>query len=280
MKTKEEKIKFVKELVYLKIDDIVPNKNQPRKIFDEENLDELASSISKNGLLQPISVRYNGSKYELVAGERRLRASKKIGLTHIPTIITNATEEKSAVIALIENIQRKDLNYIEEAESYMNILGLKSITQEQLANKIGKSQSTVANKLRLLKLTKEIRETLINNGLSERHARALLKIDNEKEQKSILNVVIQKGMNIKQTELYIEKVIEKNNASKRVTKRQKVTRVIKDIRLLTSTIDEAINFMNVSKEIAKYDVENDNGKYRIVIDVDLTAFDEKNTEVV
>ncbi len=185
---------------------IQPNTYQPRKYFDEQAIEELAQSIKTYGIIQPLSVReVENEKYELVAGERRFRAAKKIGLNEVPAIVINITDKDSAVIALLENLQREDLNFLEEAEAYQNLIKQHSYTQEQLAVEIGKKQSTIANKLRILKLDKEIRDMLIENKLTERHGRALLKLPNVEMQKSILKKVIEKSLNVKKTEELIER---------------------------------------------------------------------------
>jgi ParB family chromosome partitioning protein len=185
---------------------IVPNLYQPRKYFDDETIEELAQSIKMYGIIQPLSVRKMGEdSYELVAGERRLRAAKKLGLESVPVILVDITDKESAAIALLENLQREDLNYIEEAEAYYNLIQDHSYTQEQLADSIGKKQSTIANKLRLLKLSTSLRKILLDNKLTERHARALLKIHDEKLQLKIVDIVIKRKLNVKQTEEYIEK---------------------------------------------------------------------------
>lgn len=166
-----------KRVNYIPVDLILPNVYQPRKHFDEESLEELAQSINVHGVIQPLSVRKLGeNKYELVAGERRLKAAKKAGLTEVPAIIIDISDKESAAIALLENLQREDLNFLEEAEAYYNLIKDHSYTQEKLAEVIGKKQSTIANKIRLLKLDDEIRKILLDNDLTERHARALLKL--------------------------------------------------------------------------------------------------------
>jgi ParB family transcriptional regulator, chromosome partitioning protein len=194
-----------KNICYISPDLISPNIYQPRKHFIEETIDELAQSIKVYGIIQPLTVRkLGGDRYELVAGERRLRAAKKLGLSEVPTILIDITDKDSAAIALLENLQREDLNYIEEAEAYYNLIKDHSYTQDQLAEIIGKKQSTIANKIRLLKLDAEIRLTLLENKLTERHARALLKIPTLDLQKKILNVIISKSLNVKKAEELIE----------------------------------------------------------------------------
>jgi ParB family chromosome partitioning protein len=199
-----------KKISYISTELISPNIYQPRKYFNEEAIDELAQSIKIYGIIQPLTVRrLSADRYELVAGERRLRAAKKLGLIEVPAILTDITDKDSAAIALLENLQREDLNYIEEAEAYYNLIKDHSYTQEQLAETIGKKQSTIANKIRLLKLDSEIRVILFDNKLTERHARALLKLPTPELQKKVLNLVVAKSLNVKKTEELIEKELLK-----------------------------------------------------------------------
>lgn len=199
-----------KNIFYISPELISPNIYQPRKHFNEESIDELAQSIKIYGIIQPISIRKLGNEnYELVAGERRLRAAKKLGLEEVPAIIIDITDKDSAAIALLENLQREDLNFIEEAEAYHNLIKDHSYTQEQLAEVIGKKQSTIANKLRILKLDMETRNKLLENKLTERHARALLKLPTVELQKNILNLVISRNLTVIKTEQLIEQEILK-----------------------------------------------------------------------
>lgn len=250
------------EICYLPIDEIRPNPYQPRKIFDTDNLQELSESIRSYGVLQPISVRIvNGNSYELVAGERRLRASKMAGLTEIPAIIINAYDEDSAVLALIENLQRKDLNFIEEAEGYYNLINDHHMTQEKLAKMLGKSQSTIANKLRILKLDKEIKNKLIENDLTERHARALLRLPDEELQKKAIDTIIMKKMNVNETEKFIQGMIDKiTKTEEKKEDKKKMMRFYKDIRIFVNTIKQAVELMKKSGVKAEY-TQNDNGDY-------------------
>lgn len=204
-----------KNINYISTDIIFPNIYQPRKYFDEDAINELAESIKTYGIIQPLTVRKMGEDhYELVAGERRLRAAKKIGLSEVPTVLVDISEKDSAVIALLENLQREDLNYLEEAEAYYNLIKDHSYTQEKLAEIIGKKQSTIANKLRLLKLDQDVRKLLLENKLTERHARALLKIDDSSLQKKVLQVVIKRSLNVKATEDLIDRELLKASSKK------------------------------------------------------------------
>ena len=175
------------EVVLLYLDDIIPNRFQPREIFDEKALKELAISIKEHGVIQPIVVRPVGDRYEIIAGERRYKATTLAGLQTIPAIVTDLNDKDSAEVALIENVQRQDLTPIEEAISYKKILDMGYLTQDNLAEKLGKNQSTVANKLRLLNLDEEVQEALLNEKISERHARSLLKLSNSEDQVTLLN---------------------------------------------------------------------------------------------
>lgn len=196
-----------KEVVMVRLSDIIPNRFQPRLTFDEEALNELANSIKEHGIIQPLILRDLGSKYEIIAGERRYKASTLAGLTEVPAIVGSMDDQTSAELALIENIQRKDLSAIEEAKSYKKILDMGNFTQEELAKRMGKGQSTIANKMRLLALTNEVQVALMNNLISERHARCLLQIKDESKQKEVLNKIITERMNVRDTDEYIKNML-------------------------------------------------------------------------
>lgn len=235
------------EVEYIPVDMIFPNPYQPRKNFSDSSLEELKNSIMMYGVLQPISVRkINEERYELIAGERRLRASKLAGMDVIPAVVLKADEVDSAIIALIENLQREDLDFLEEAEGYQNLLTNYNFTQEELAQKIGKSQSTIANKIRLLKLSPDILKIIKENNLTERHARALLRVHDEKIQFKILQQVIKKKLNVKETEELINKVLDSLENKEKIEKKRKLTRVLKDVRIYINTIKQAVNLMNKS----------------------------------
>ena len=195
------------------IDYIIPNRFQPRLTFDEKSLNELASSIKEHGIIQPLVLRRLGDKYEIIAGERRYKAAQLAGLTEVPAIISNIDDNKSAEIALVENVQRRNLNSLEEAKSYKKILDKEGLTQDELAKKIGVSQSTIANKLRLLNLTSEAQDALMNDKISERHARSLLSVIDPEKQKALLNKVISERLTVRQLDDEIKK--ESNPASER-----------------------------------------------------------------
>ncbi len=243
------------EIFFIAPENILPNIYQPRKHFDDDAIDELAQSIKAYGIIQPLSVRKMGeNSYELVAGERRLRAARKIGMEVVPAIVVDITDKESAAIALLENLQREDLNYIEEAEAYYNLIKEHSYTQEQLAETIGKKQSTIANKLRLLKLTEEVRKTLLENKLTERHARALLKIADEDKQVKILKIIVDKKLNVKDTERLIEKEVNKEQLAEIALDGKKRIKGIFASKVYINTIKQVfdkygINAMYKSKEL-------------------------------
>ncbi len=259
---KQEKKDDLKNITYVGIDYIRPNPSQPRKQFNKFALEELCESIKQYGVLQPINVRkISHSTYELVAGERRLRAATMAGLKEIPAIIINVDDNDSAVMALIENLQREDLSYMEEAEGYSNLINEHGFTQEELAQKIGKSQSTIANKIRLLKLSPLVKKILADNNLTERHARALLKLHDEQLQLKVLKLVCERGLNVKKTEELVEKAIDKFSRDIRQKPAdRKMTKAIKDVRIFVNTIKQAIDIMKQSGVNAKA-AQIDRGDY-------------------
>lgn len=199
-----------KLVLNLSLDDILPNRFQPRIKFDEEAITELSESIKEHGVIQPIIVREIGNKYEIIAGERRYKASVMAGKNTIPAIVNNLDDKKSAEIALIENVQRQDLTPIEEAVSYKKILDMGYLTQEELAGKIDKKQSTVSNKLRLLNLADEVQEALLNEEISERHARSLLKLSSPRDQIKMLNKIIEERLTVRKTDVEIKKILDES----------------------------------------------------------------------
>ena len=201
-----------KEIKILNLDDILPNRFQPRIQFSDKNISELAESIKEHGVIQPIVVRRISDKYEIIAGERRYKASILAGKTTIPAIITDLDDKNSAEIALIENVQRQDLTPIEEAVSYKKILDMGYINQTELAEKLGKTQSTIANKLRLLNLNDEVQEALLDGKISERHARSLLKL-NEKNQVNMLSRIINERLTVRKTDEEVDKLFNSENES-------------------------------------------------------------------
>lgn len=204
-----------KNVKLISIEEIVPNRFQPRQIFGEKELNELADSIKEHGIIQPLIVRPLGDKYEIIAGERRYKAASIAGLYNVPVIVLEKDDNESAELAIIENIQRKDLTPIEEAKSYQKLLN-RGLTQEEIAKKLGIAQPTVANKLRLLSLPDEVQEALLNTRISERHARALLKLENVSDQLNLLNRIINEKLNVKQTEEEINKILGIFNVEEKI----------------------------------------------------------------
>lgn len=196
-----------KEIIEVSLDDIIPNRFQPRLSFDEDALNELAKSIRQHGIIQPLVLRKVGTKYEIIAGERRYKASYIAGLTKVPAIIIDLNDNESAEVAIVENIQRKNLSPIEEAKSYKKLLDRGYLTQDELASRMGKTQGAISNKLRLLNLSTDVQDALLNNKISERHARSLLKIENEDEQVEILNRIMNERLNVRETENLINSYV-------------------------------------------------------------------------
>ena len=256
------------QLTVLNINDILPNRFQPRIRFDEEKLEELAESIGKYGVIQPIVVRPVSNKYEIIAGERRYKASKLANKSTIPAIIVNLSDKDSEEIALLENIQRQQLSPIEEAVSYKRILDMGYITQEELAKKIGKAQSTIANKIRLLNLDDEVQNYLLNNKISERHARSLLRIPDKEKQVEMLHRIVEERLTVKQTDREIEKLKEKTQINNRPAKSE-------TINIKKST--EKVNNMPVSEEIESlFDEEKKGGN---IMDIDKIMREAKDINV-
>lgn len=246
-----------KNIIYIPVDKIIPNAYQPRKYFDEEALKELSQSIKAYGVIQPISVRkLQEEKYELIAGERRLRAAKLAELKEIPSIVVDISDKDSAAIALLENLQRQDLNFLEEAEAYYSLIKKHSYTQEQLAKVIGKKQSTIANKLRLLKLELDIRKILLENNLTERHARALLKLPSKSLKKKILKQVVDKSLNVKKTEELIKKELEKLNNKDVASDGKKRIKGIFSPRVYMNTIKQVFDKYGISANYRSKELED------------------------
>lgn len=229
-----------RRVLYLPIESVHPNPAQPRRYFEQEALQELSQSIRHYGILQPLSVRRKGGSYELVAGERRLRAAKMAGLREVPCLLLRSDEEESSLLALIENLQRRDLHYFEEAAAIAGLISAYGLSQEQAAEKLGKSQSAVANKLRLLRLSQECAAILCENNLSERHARALLRLSDEQQQLSALHNIVEKGYNVMQTEEYIEKLLNENAV---FTPQNRPAYIIKDVRIFLNSIARQLDIM-------------------------------------
>lgn len=225
---------------YIPLGRIRPNPQQPRRSFDEEGLAELAASIRSCGILQPLTVRRAGEGYELVAGERRLRAARIAGLQEVPCLVAQVGEEDSALLALMENLQRRDLDCWEEAQAIARLISRYGLSQEEAARRLGRAQPTVANKLRLLRLPEDVRALLRENGLTERHARALLRLQDPEVQRRAAGDMVRRGMNVAQAEAYVEKLLQ----SAQVTPpRGRSTYIIKDVRLFLNSVDRGLHLM-------------------------------------
>ncbi|MBU7594132.1 nucleoid occlusion protein [Metabacillus halosaccharovorans] len=227
------------EVKKIQIKDIVPNRFQPRTVFSDEKIEELALTIRTHGIIQPIVVREVDGKFELIAGERRWRAVQTLGWDVIPAIVKDFNDTETASVALIENLQREELSSIEEAVAYAKLLELHNLTQEALAQRLGKGQSTIANKLRLLKLPEEVQDALLKKSITERHARALIPLKNPELQNTLLEEIIQKQLNVKQTEDRVVKLLEKNNVKPK-PRRKAFSR---DTRIAMNTIRQSLTMV-------------------------------------
>jgi ParB family chromosome partitioning protein len=258
------------KVLYLPVADISPNPMQPRRFFEPSSLAELSESIKQYGILQPLNVRKSGKFYELIAGERRLRAARLAGLSMVPCLLNDVDPELSSLIAMVENLQRKDLDYIDEAEGIARLIKAYGLSQEEAARKLGKAQSSVANKLRLLKLAPELLYVLRENGLSERHARALLRLDTNEERIAVLRRVIDDKLTVAKTETLVEeyitlgkepdkeeppaeleelRVIEFSHVAEAIRKRKVV---VKDVRIFLNTIAKCYDTMKAAGIGAEY----------------------------
>lgn len=251
------------EVKQIPVQDIIPSPYQPRTIFDEDRIGELLQTIKTHGVIQPIVVRMRNGGYEIIAGERRWRAVKKLGLETIPAIIRDFNDAQAASIALIENLQREGLTAIEEAVAYQKLMELHQLTQESLAQRLGKSQSTIANKIRLLQLPEPVKQALMDRKITERHARALLSLDNEEWQMKVLAEVIEKELNVKQTEARIhfyKEVVGKPKKKKRIS-------FSKDVRLALNTIRQSVDMISSSGMNVKTDERDFDDHYEITISI-------------
>lgn len=255
---------FIKKTTEIAISMIKTNSEQPRQVFGEEQLLELRDSIKEFGVLQPLILkRVSNGEYLLIAGERRLRASIMAGLDKVPAVIKEASEEEISMIALVENIQRENLGYIEEARAYKNIMEKYNINQLTLSEKLGKNQSTISNKIRLLSLPEDIQNILVENKLTERHARALLKIENDNIRKIIISKVLKHGFNVKQT----EKLVEDYLAQKETREREKNKVKHISYKLYLNTLRRTFNDMELNEKGATFQQEDVGSDLRITITI-------------
>ncbi len=235
------KEKVVAKVIQVEVSKIEPNPYQPRREFDD--IEALAQSIQQNGILQPLTVRRVEDRFQLVAGERRLRAAKMLGMELVPCIPVTITERNSAVMALIENIQRRDLSFFDEAEAIAKLIDFYGMTQEDAAIKLGKSQPSIANKLRLLKLDEEVRNKVSEYGLTERHARVLLRLECKGEQLDTVEDFYNKGLNVERAEKYVEAILQRKKDFASLKKRSVV---FKDVRLFVNTLNKAVEMMKAA----------------------------------
>ncbi len=254
------------EIVQLRVADIVPNAFQPRTEFDEEKIQELAQTFQTHGIIQPIVVRKkDGEQYEVIAGERRLRAAKLLEWETISAIIRDLTDTETASIALIENIQREELSVIEEAQAYQKLIELHELTQEALAQRLGKSQSTVANRLRLLGLPEEIQRGLIDKQITERHARALMKLKEVDIQLDFFQKILDGQLTVRETDELVKEFLERNDQPKKVRNKPKF--ISKDIRIATNTIRRSLKMISDTGIKVESEEEELEDYYQITIRV-------------
>lgn len=233
---KQQRVKSTAEIYNIPQAMIVPNPNQPRKRFDYDELENLAQSIRENGILQPITVRKReDKKYELVSGERRLRAARLVGMVKIPSIVINIDDKNSAMFSIIENLQRQSLNFFEEAEAIEKLVGEYTMSREEVAQKLGLAPSTVSNKLRILRLPEEMRFELARAGLTESHARALLMLEDDNQRARALSIIVDRHLNVAESERMINQMINRNNRSRNPL------RGIRDVRLFINTLNHAVD---------------------------------------
>ena len=271
------------KVVTVELDKIAPNPYQPRRAFEEDKIEELSQSIQTYGLLQPVIVRKTGrDAYQLVVGERRVIACRRLGMTKIQAVIKELSDNAVATIALIENLQRENLDFIEEARGYERLINEFNFTQEVLAQRLGKSQSTIANKLRLLKLPDKVIQLLTNGDLTERHARALLKLNSAEEQEKLVEEITRKDLNVKETENRVEEILsdaqEDKGKGKKAQKGRSSKGVVRDLRIYLNTIRQAI-FM-VKKSGMTPLVEESDGEEYYEINIKLPKKVEENSKNV
>ena len=252
------------EIIELNISEIIPNRQQPRTIFNEEKISELAESIEKHGIIQPIVVRKIETGYEIIAGERRFRATHSLNKKTIPAIIREYSDVSAASIAIIENIHREDLTSIEEAIAYRELMHLHGTTQAELALQIGKSQSTIANKIRLLNLFQHAQDAILERKISERHARTLLSIKDEKLQNKLLKIIIDKKLNVSQTEKLIEDHLTSRNKKQKV---KTITKIPRNFKLAMNTFHQAV--MMVEKTGIDLETQTEETEDAFIISISL-----------
>lgn len=261
------------EVVKIPIDKIIPNKFQPRTVFDDEKIEELSRTIHTHGVIQPIVVRKSADlegMYEIIAGERRYRAMKKLGWSEVPAIVRILSDKETASIALIENLQREELTAIEEALAYQQLLELHSLTQEALAQRLGKGQSTVANKLRLLKLPSFVQEAILHREITERHARALIAVKDEQLQLQLITATKEYDWNVRQLEDQIQQILHPQEAeqeSKPKKAKPKLKAISKDVRIALNTIKQSVSMVTKTGIDIKTEEEDTDDYYQITVKI-------------
>lgn len=228
-------------IVQLPVNEIDPNPNQPRKLFDDSQLAELSASIAEYGVISPLTVRLHFGRYELVAGERRLRAARMAGLKKVPCIVLDVNMEESSMLAMVENLQRQDLDFLEEARGIANLMRMYGLSQEECARRLGRSQSSVANKLRLLKLPDDVLAALRDNGLTERHGRALLRLPDAESRRAALAHIVQEGLNVAQTDRYVDSLLAPEEAAPRAGRKRSF--ILKDVRVFLNSLTHSLDVM-------------------------------------
>ncbi|GLC90113.1 nucleoid occlusion protein [Lysinibacillus piscis] len=268
----EETVRAAEEVIQLPINQIVPNRFQPRTIFDDGKIEELSRTIHTHGVIQPIVVRKTmDNQYEIIAGERRYRAMKKLQWVEVPAIVRNLTDKETASIALIENLQREELTAIEEAVAYQQLLELHELTQEALAQRLGKGQSTIANKIRLLKLPQEVQQAILKREISERHARALIAIKEQSLQLDTLQQIIENDWNVRQLEEHIHLLLhpldeeQLEEAPRKVKSKRKA--ISKDVRIALNTIKQSLSMVTKSGITVKTEEEDTEEYYQITVKI-------------
>jgi ParB family transcriptional regulator, chromosome partitioning protein len=265
-----EQVKAAEEVIKIPIEKITPNRYQPRTVFDDEKIEELSRTIHTHGVIQPIVVRPYGDQYEIIAGERRYRAMKKLQWSEVPAIVRDLNDKETASIALIENLQREELTAIEEALAYQQLLELHSLTQEALAQRLGKGQSTVANKLRLLKLPEFVQIAILNRELTERHARALIAIKDEQLQRQLIEAVKESDWNVRQLEEQIQILLHQDDVVEdEKPKKQKPLRkaISKDVRIALNTIKQSLTMVSKTGIDVKTEEEDTEEYYQITVKI-------------
>lgn len=265
--TQEKQEQFENQVEKIKVSKIIPNTFQPRQIFSSQKITELAETIKEHGLLQPIIVRkYKDDKYEIIAGERRFRAVKYLGWEEIPAIVKEMSDQETASMAVIENLQREELTSIEEAEAYQRLIDLNRMTQAQLAEQLGKSQSFIANKIRLLKLSRPVQQAILNRQITERHGRALVRIEDKQLQAKMLKKIIDNHLSVKETERQVARLVVPRMKPKN---KPQIKGIAKDARLAINTINESIKMVKQTGMEINVEEETTEQTRKIIIEIPL-----------